>query len=85
MFQPEIEDPEEFQVNYSTSRILDMFMDSSSAYNEYEPPSVPPRVRAPTPKPTEEPLPVYRIVPFVAKTEVPLNIPRKHLEDYMDR
>jgi len=88
MFQPE-EEQEDFQVSsYTPHRLMDdmrLFIDSSSPYNEYEPPNVPPQGRPATPKQVEESLPVYRIIPFVAKTEVPVNIPRKHLEDYMDR
>lgn len=33
----------------------------------------------------EEKKAMYRIIPFVKKTEVPLNFPRKALEEYMDR
>ena len=33
----------------------------------------------------EEQKPVYRIIPFLKKTEVSLNFPRKSLEEFMDR
>ena len=33
----------------------------------------------------EEKKPVYQVIPFVKKTEITLNFPRRALEEYMDR
>lgn len=59
-------------------------------YQSSVPPPVPPRStisggRGDQGREDREAVPLFRIIPFVRKTEVPLNIQRKSLEDYMDR
>ena len=83
MFQPEEDDvlPDPRIIDDLTLRF---FMDSYQS----EAPPVPPRsvgTQSAAPPAEEEPLPVYRVIPFVRKTEIPLNIQRKALEEYMDR
>ncbi len=81
MFQPDEDElPDPRIMDDSTLRF---FMDAS--FQSETPPVIPRSPRSPPVVPEDELVPMYRVIPFVKKTEIPLNIQRKHLEDYMDR
>ena len=93
MFQPDEPTLEESLLDDGSLPIEDLLAYSRLMASTYPspPPHPPPRPQisvsgaAGEGEEEDEKKAVYRIIPFVKKTEVTLNFPRKVLEEYMDR
>lgn len=93
MFQPEESNLEESLLDDASFPVEDLLAYTRLMVNNYS--SMPP---LPPPRPPnvstsddahvereEEKKPVYRVIPFIKKTDLTINFPRKVLEEYMDR